>query len=450
MRRMASHVFARLACMGTRTITGLLTTGGRQFDDWTADYRMYSKGRIDPEAMFDSVRQAICSRGEGPVIVALDDTRVPKSGRKTHGVKYMRDPMGPPFATNLIPAQRFLQISVASSNADGKGRMIPLDWVHAPIPPKPGKGADDAMMKAYEESVRNSRIGTVAVERLKRLRGKLDAEGREGRRLWVAVDGGFTNGSVLKNLPKNTSLVGRIRSDAKLCHLPRTQPDRGRRRSYGELAPTPEEFRRDDSVPWRELRVFFGGKERTLRAKRLAPVRWRAAGGDKDLQLVVLAPTPYRLTKTSRLLYRKPAYLICTDPEADLRDIIRCYLRRWDIEVNFRDEKSILGVGEAQVRTPDAVQNVTACAVAAYAMLLTAATGITEATGRPPVLPPPKWHRKQSPRGSTMDIIKSLRNELLGRSIRFSGFVLSRQSNTKCEKSYFDPCSALVYACNYS
>jgi hypothetical protein len=51
----------------------------------------------------------------------------------------------------------------------------------------------------------------------------------------------------------------------------------------------------------------------------------------------------YRLTKNGKLLYRKPAYLICTDPNADIREILQAYIWRWDIEVNFRDEKITLG-----------------------------------------------------------------------------------------------------------
>ena len=44
----------------------------------------------------------------------------------------------------------------------------------------------------------------------------------------------------------------------------------------------------------------------------------RKAGQLHDLQLIVLAPTPYRLSQHSKLLYRQPAYLICTGPEATL------------------------------------------------------------------------------------------------------------------------------------
>lgn len=163
---------------------------------------------------------------------------------------------------------------------------------------------------------------------------------------WVTVDGSFTNRTVLKALPHNTTLVGRIRADAKLYFLPKEQPKKGRRRVYGDQAPTPEQLRQDDRIPWQHVNVFFGGKMRELRAKRLGPLRWRAAGQQHTLQLLVLAPTPYRLSKNSKLLYRKPAYLICTDPNASITDIIQHYLWRWDIEVNFRDQKALLGVGE--------------------------------------------------------------------------------------------------------
>jgi len=43
-----------------------------------------------------------------------------------------------------------------------------------------------------------------------------------------------------------------------------------------------------------------------------------------------------------------PAYLIVSDPHLSLQSIVQHYVRRWEIEVNFRDEKTLLGVGEAQ------------------------------------------------------------------------------------------------------
>jgi hypothetical protein len=46
------------------------------------------------------------------------------------------------------------------------------------------------------------------------------------------------------------------------------------------------------------------------------------------------------------LLYRQPAYLLCTDPQMALQEFLQLFLWRWDIEVNFRNEKTLLGVGQ--------------------------------------------------------------------------------------------------------
>lgn len=52
--------------------------------------------------------------------------------------------------------------------------------------------------------------------------------------------------------------------------------------------------------------------------------------------------------------------------------ILQIYCDRWQIEVNHRDEKSLLGVGEAQVCSAQAVPRQPAFAVASYSLLLLA------------------------------------------------------------------------------
>ena len=81
---------------------------------------------------------------------------------------------------------------------------------------------------------------------------------------------------------------------------------------------------------------------------------------------------PCRASRRSKLERREPACLICTDPEIPLQELLQVYRWRWDIEVNFRDEKTILGVGQARVRSEASNQNAPALAVAAYAMPLLA------------------------------------------------------------------------------
>ena len=88
----------------TYTITGLLTAGGRRFHVWSADYRLFSKARFEPQRLFDVVRHGVLQHlpDETPLVVAMDDSVSRKTGTKTHGVAYRRHPPGPPFHTNFI------------------------------------------------------------------------------------------------------------------------------------------------------------------------------------------------------------------------------------------------------------------------------------------------------------------------------------------------------------
>jgi len=447
--RIRRHLLSQLLCLGRHTLTGVLGTSGRLFCDWSADYRMYSSERVQPEKLFSPVRQNLTARlaSDQPLVAALDDTRLRKSGRKTHGVKYTRDPMGPAFHVNFIKAQRFVQISMASPADNSMARMIPIDFVHAPAPQKPRSDADKQALKMFREAKREMALPKVGADRLAALRNAMDEEGQQDRTLWAVVDGGYTNRTFIKHLPPRTVAIGRIRADAKLYHLPEsTEGKPGRNRVYGERAPTPEELRQDQSVPWQHTEAFAAGKTHGFRIKTLSPLRWRPAGKEHDLRLIVIAPLGYRLTKQSKILYRKPAYLICTDPEASLQEVLQAYLWRWDIEVNFRDEKTLLGVGEAQVRHEHSVENVPALAVAAYAMLLTAATQAYGPSGGPDSLPAPKWRRKKRLRASSQSLLQHLRHEVWADAIRFSSFVSLPSQDTKPQKLDMPLETALFYA----
>ena len=447
--RLRRHVLSQLLCLGRHTLTGVLGASGRLFCDWSADYRMYSQQRIEPEKLFTPVRQAVTATlGEAvPLVAALDDTRLPKTGRKTCGVKYTRDPLGPAFHVNLIKAQRFVQISMASPAGNGMARMIPIDFVHAPAPQKPRPDADEQTRRQFCETKRETALPKVGSGRLNALRSAMDRDGQQDRPLWAVVDGGNTDRTFIKHLPERTVAVGRIRADAKLYRVPEAPEGKpGRKRVYGERAPTPEQLRTDASEPWTPVEAFAAGKTHVFKIKTPAPLRWRPAGKEHDLRLIVIAPLGYRLTKGSKTLYRKPAYLICTDPDASLQEVLQAYLWRWDIEVNFRDEKSLLGVGQAQVRHEHSVENVPALAVAAYAMLLTSATQAYGPSGEPDGLPAPRWRRKKRLRASAQSLLQHLRHEVWAEAIRFSSFASPHDLNAKPQKLDNTLGSALFYA----
>jgi hypothetical protein len=446
--RVQRHILSSLCCLGRHTLTGHLATAGRQFADWSADYRMFSQQRVDPSAMFAQLQRTIAQAlpAQEPVVTALDDTRLKKCSKRTPGVAYNRDPLGPAFHTNLILAQRFIQQSMAFYDGSGAGRMVPVDWTHAPVAAKPRRKASAAEWAAYREARREQTLGRVAAGRLALLRSSLDQQDEaKKRQLVCTVDGGYTNKTFLGELPERCSAIGRIRGDAKLYHLPEAQCARGRRRIYGAPAPTPEKLRQDESVPWEVISLSLGGETRQVRVKTLAPLRWRATGATHQLRLVVIAPQDYRVSQHSRVLYRRPADLICTDPALSVQQIVQYYFWRWDIEQNFRDEKTLLGIGQAQVHNAHSVELAPALGVVAYSILLCATLKLYGVKGAAFKLPPPKWQAKPPARATTQQLITQLRHDMWGCCINSSGFATPAGQHTKSDKFIPTAAAALIY-----
>jgi hypothetical protein len=450
-QRARIDALSALAGLGRRTVTGLIAASGRQFRDWSADYRLFSEARFDQDSLFGAVRRRVeefLDPGEA-VVAAMDDTLIRKRGRKIPGVAYRRDPLGPPFHVNFITAQRYLQVSMAlpTGTAPCNARMIPIDFQHAPTPRRPGRNAGREAVDGYRAAARKMNICRKGVERIHTLRNSLECD----RPLRIVADNRFTNATVLKNLPQDTAFIGRIRKDSKLYFPPREEDRRGRGRRgvYGSRTPTPEEIRQDESIPWETCTVWAAGRVHDFRVKTLAPLRSRMMG-PHDIRLVVIAPLAYRPCKTRRVLYRQPAFLICTNPALSLRDIIQAYVWRWDIEVNFRDEKQIIGVGDAQVRNETSVQLLPAFLVAAYAFLLVAGAGTYGRNSLLTGLPPPNWRRSSKKhRASTEDFRRQLRSELWGLGMginHFSGFSSIAPPHSKPEKFLPHLPSAVLYA----
>ncbi len=445
-----------MLCLGRHTVTGWLSACGGEFQDWSAAYRLLSRERFPAAQIFAVIRRAVLSElpPQASLCVAVDDSLLHKSSPHIPGVSWRRDPLGPRFQTNFVRAQRFLQFSAAVPLADGAARMVPIAFHHAPTPPKPGRKAAPEQVRQYRQALRQSRLPLLAVQHMTALRQALDADPHGAARpLRFIVDGGYTNQTTLKKLPPRTTLIGRIRKDAALFFLPAPPQTtrRGRPRRYGAPAPTPEQLRTNDSIPWTTLEACISGRRHTMRVKCLRNILWRTAGLQHTLQLVVIAPLGYRLRRGSKLLYRQPAFLISTEPELEVQAVLQSFVQRWDIEVNFREEKTLLGVGQAQVRHPRSAEAAPALQVASYAMLLLAALRTLRGPAKPDLLPPPKWADKAPLRFSTQRAINQLRAETWGQALgvtNFSGFATSLSQIPKPEKFAPDLRSAVLYAVN--
>jgi len=415
-RRASELSLGTLCSYGRRTISRAICAVGRQHQDWSADYKIYSRSPWEADRLFDPVTEAYVRRyPTGPISVAFDDTKLRKSGRNIRSAFWQRDPLSPPFHLNLVYGLRFMQASLIFPHyreGDVSARGIPVRFVECPAVKKPGKRADEAQRRDYREAIKIHNLSRDGLGVMRNLRARLDQMGSGDRLMMAVVDGSLCNRTIFKADLDRVELVARCRKDARLCF---PAPE-GSRRVYAVERFTPEGVRQDENIPWKRARVHFGGAWRRIRYKQVEGVLWRRGAGIRRLRLLVIAPQPYKVSPHARTYYRQPAYLLTTDNNSPARLLIQAYFDRWQIEVNHREEKDILGVGQAQVWSPRSVPRQPAFAVASYSLLLLA--GLLEfGPGRTDhFLPLPKW-RKYAKRPSALDLITLLRKEINETSI---------------------------------
>jgi hypothetical protein len=436
-QRAVRFALSFLVCLGRRTISRAICAQQRQFQSWASDYKLFSRSRWTPRSLFDVVLKlalGLVSKTQ-PVVIALDDTITRKTGRRIPNASTLRDPLSPPYHTNLVWALRFIQAVLLICPMDGIGaaRAIPIAFNLAPPVPKPKKkkapktvagdkaGANgtkagqktmDPEWKQYYKMRRQQGLSAQGALLIQEIRSRLDDIADFTQRiLWVVVDASYCNFTVLSRLAERTLLIGRTRKDIHLSALPEAQSGRGRRRLYGKDLGTPEQMRKDDSIPWQRASIFAAGRSHQLRYKSVGPVLWRRGAQRRPLRLIIIAPLAYHAH--GHRLYRQPAYLLVTDPAADVVQVLQAYFYRWEIEVDQKDEKDLLGVGQAQVWSKQAVSHQPAFHVASYAMLLLAAIQCFGLNSTTPLSRLPDWRKRKPPlRLSASQLIARLRSEL--------------------------------------
>ena len=123
-------------------------TGNTQ-KDWSADYKVFSRSPWEPRALFHPIlEQAIQEQKLERIVISTDDTRVWRNGKHVPQTQWHRDPLGPPFQTNLRWGHRFLQASLVLplylQDGESSSRSIPVRFEMAPVVKKPGKKASEA------------------------------------------------------------------------------------------------------------------------------------------------------------------------------------------------------------------------------------------------------------------------------------------------------------------
>ncbi len=410
-QRATRQALGSLICLGRRCLTRIIWTYGGQHRSWSAEYFLHSRCHWEPQHLFRPIlKQALQYCPQRLVGMALDDTRIRKTGRSIPQVFYQRDPLSPPFHVNLFLGLRFLQASVLlplhRSAAVGT-RAVPVRFEEVSRVKRPGRKATEEMQRQYREAVKRHNLSRRLVQMSQQLRQELDLAGGAGKILVLAGDGSFCNRTCFTGIPERSVLLVRARKDSKLCF-----PALGdSRRVYGADKFTPEQVRKDEARVFHSTKIFYGGKRRKIRYKEVSGVLWQRGAGQRQLRLIVIAPTPYRKAKNKKLYYRDPAYLLTSDLRSSLKQLLQIYFDRWQIEVNHREEKDTLGVGQAQLWNATSVPKQPVLAVAAYSALLLASLQAFGPLRGAAYAQLPKW-RTHARRPSCLDLITLLRKEL--------------------------------------
>lgn len=412
LQRAQCHALGSLVCLGRSTVSRILWTAGREQQSWSGEYFLYSRAQWEPQQLFAPIlKQALKHCPSRLVGVAVDDTRLPKTGRCIAQAQYHRDPMSPPFHTNLMWSLRFLQASLLlplHRSGPFSCRALPIRFEEVSTVKKPGRRADKETWETYKQEKKKRNLSQRFVQSMAQIRIGFDEAGAEQKLIVIAGDGSFCNRTVFAGIPDRVELIARTRKDSKLC----LRAPAGFRRFYSKEKFTPDQVRIDDHIPWKTTKIFYGGKRRKVRYKEVTGVLWQGGARRRLLRLLVIAPTAYRKRKSARLYYRHPAFLLTTVLKGSTKQLLQIYFDRWQIEVNHREEKDTLGVGQAQLWNTISVPKQPALVVAAYSALLLASLNTFGPARGHPYAALPKW-RRTAKRPSCLDLVALLRKEVV-------------------------------------
>lgn len=398
-----------LGTIERRTLANVSVFLGNLQKGYEANCAVFSRRKWEAVKLFDPLLKEALKYTSGPyVCIAADDTTLKKTGKRIKNASWRRDPLSPPFHINFLWGLRFLQFSLLLNPQEAiPSRAIPVDFIEAPVIKKPRKKASKEEKKAYEKARKEHNLSTLFVKFATRLKHRLTDVCQETRKLLMVCDASFCNRICMRI--QNIEILARCRKNAKLCLA---YEGSSKRKKYSDDKFTPEDIRRDKKYPWKIMTGFYGGKVRQIKYKEASNVLWQGGTKTRPLKLIVLAPTPYKKRKKGKLYYRQPAYLLCTDIEGKAQDLIQNYLNRWQIEVNHREEKSLLGLGEAQVWNEKSIERQPIFQVAVYSALLLSSRKTYQ--DKPQIdCHEPKWRRKKPRRLTFRAMMGLMRAEII-------------------------------------
>ena len=274
---------------------------------------------------------------DGRLLLALDDSINPKTGRKVFACQTTFDHAAKTNQSQYPWAQTIVTVGLLKQ-IHGRWSCLPLAFAF--------------YLRLQTLAARCIRVRGEAVVfqtkfaqavRLISALAKIFAK----TRILVVADSWFGNKGLLRPLRAalgpHVHLLSRLRVNAALCALPTPTPGaQGRPRKYGARLGNAAQLA---ATLRGEARAYtlnlYGGVREVLAVDRLVML--------KTLRCPVRVVWVFRKTQWIAL--------VTTDLALTVAQIIEFYGARWKIEAGFREIKQEIGSAETQTRNPDAVTN---------------------------------------------------------------------------------------------
>jgi hypothetical protein len=421
-RRAELLMIGAILAPGKRTVTSILRITGlgreRRFTDY---HRVLNRAAWDTRAAARLLLGLLIAAFApvGPVVLGIDDTIERRRGKRIGAKGIYRDPVRSSRG-HFVKASglRWLSLMLLAP-IPWAGRVWALPFLTALAPSE---------RYCRERGRRHKRLTDRARQVALQARRWLP-----GRQVVLLGDSSFAALDLLAALARHgLTCVTRLRLDAALYEPapPRRPGTVGRPRTKGARLPNLSAVLADEATSWAEITVpgWYGGGDRVVEVCSGTAV-WRHAG-------LPVVPIRWVLLRDPRGRF-DPQAPLCTEPGSDPLQIVRWFVRRWQVEVTFREARDHLGVETQRQWSDRAIARATPCLLGLFSLVTLLAARLDRRART--AVHTTAWYRK--PRPTFVDALAAVRRRFWAEQ----GFLTSRRRSeaTKPRPALYD---AIAYA----
>jgi hypothetical protein len=370
-----------ILCPAERTVTAVLRVMGLSGEKHFQNYHRVLNRALwssleASHILLDLLIRAFAMRG--PVILGLDDTIERRRGAKIKAKGIYRDPVRSSHS-HFVKASGLRWLSLML--------LAPIPWAKR-VWALPFLTVLAPSERYYKGKPRKHKKLTQWAQQM-----VMQARRWLPKRLLVVVaDSSFAVIDLLwqlRQLKNPVCMITRFRMDAALYEPAQPAPGAmGRPRKKGKRLPTLETVAEDKQTRWKRITVqqWYGEKNRMIAITSKTAV-WYHSGQPALPIRWVLVRDPKQIFKTQALL--------CTDLSVSAEQIVQWFVRRWQVEVTFREVRTHLGV-ETQRQWADlSIVRITPALLGLFSMITLLAN--LHAQRRKLPVQPTAWYPKKLP-----------------------------------------------------